>query len=145
MQSDEENIHHASLNIDWEVAKQIVDCLVQSKSTTIVGYYHSFSYAHWFYFLLHHLIDNTSLYRPETDIGFTNKGSGHTGAIIFSYLPVCLRGDPTCKGGERKGEQRPSSSLIPSSPPLLTMVIMFLQFIQLRNQYLRKVLSPFQC
>lgn len=104
MQLDEENIHHASLNVDWAVAKQIVDCLVQSKSTTIVGYYHSFSYAHWFYFLLHHLLDNTSLYRPETDIGFTNKGSDHT-VIIFSYYRYALEGIRLAKEAKEKGNK----------------------------------------
>jgi DNA-binding MurR/RpiR family transcriptional regulator len=102
MQSDEKNIHQASLNIDWDVAKQIVDCLVQSKSTSIVGYYHSFSYAHWFYFLLHHLIDNTSLYRPETDIGFTKKGKDHT-IIIFSYYRYALEGIRLAKEAKENG------------------------------------------
>ncbi|NQD66273.1 MurR/RpiR family transcriptional regulator [Bacillus haikouensis] len=102
MQSDKENIHQASLNIDWKVASQIVDCLVQSKSTSIVGYYHSFSYAHWFYFLLHHLIDDTSLYRPETDIGFTKKGSDHT-VIIFSYYRYALEGIRLAKEAKENG------------------------------------------
>ncbi|XXM72396.1 MurR/RpiR family transcriptional regulator [Lysinibacillus sphaericus] len=102
MQMDEENIHHASESIDWKAAQDIIDCLAETQSTSVVGYYHSFSYAHWFYFLLHHLIDNTSLYRPETDIGFTKPGKEHT-VIIFSYYRYALESIRLAKEAKENG------------------------------------------
>jgi DNA-binding MurR/RpiR family transcriptional regulator len=89
MSIDEINIHQTSRNIDWDTAQKIVDQLVISNAVNIVGYYHSFSYAHWFSFLLNNLLENTTLYRPETDIGITKKGKKNC-VVIFSYYRYAL-------------------------------------------------------
>jgi DNA-binding MurR/RpiR family transcriptional regulator len=89
MNIDAQNILQVSSNIDWEVAEKIVDELVSAKEIKVVGYYHSFSYAHWFSFILDSLLDNTSLYRPETDTGIKGKGREYC-VVIFSYYRYAL-------------------------------------------------------
>ncbi|MBM7587207.1 DNA-binding MurR/RpiR family transcriptional regulator [Bacillus pakistanensis] len=89
MSIDEINIHQTSRNMDWDTAQEIVNQLVISNAISVVGYYHSFSYAHWFSFLLNNLLENTTLYRPETDIGITKKGKKNC-VVIFSYYRYAL-------------------------------------------------------
>jgi DNA-binding MurR/RpiR family transcriptional regulator len=89
MNVDAENIHQAQSYINWKMAEQIVEALILAKDITVVGYYHSFSYAHWFSFILNGLLNNTSLYRPESDVGIRNKGKEHC-IVIFSYYRYAL-------------------------------------------------------
>lgn len=89
MRMDQQNIHQLSSKLDWDTAEKIVDTLVLSKGIIVIGYYHSFSYAHWFSFLLSHLLEQTLLYRPETDTGVKNKGKEYA-VIIFSYYRYAL-------------------------------------------------------
>lgn len=89
MSTDEGIIQQLSENIDWDIAREMVEQIVAAESVKVVGYYQSFSYAHWFSFLLNNLLDNTRLYRPETDIGITKKGDTHC-VVIFSYYRYAL-------------------------------------------------------
>ncbi|MBS4192686.1 MurR/RpiR family transcriptional regulator [Bacillus sp. FJAT-49705] len=89
MSIDEGTINHVAKNIDWDIARKIVDQIVAARSVKIVGYYQSFAYAHWFAYLLNNLLDNTALYRPETDVGITKKGYEHS-VVIFSYYRYAL-------------------------------------------------------
>lgn len=85
MNVDAENIVQASSNIDWKIAEKIVEKLLSAKEITVVGYYQSFSYAHWFSYTLNSLVNNSSLYRPETDVGIRNKGKEYCVVIFSSY------------------------------------------------------------
>ncbi len=89
MNVDAQNILHVSSNMDWNIVEQIVETLLKAKEIKVVGYYHSFSYAHWFSFILNSLLTNTSLYRPETDSGIMNKGNEYC-VVIFSYYRYAL-------------------------------------------------------
>lgn len=89
MNVDAQNILHVSSNMDWNIVERIVETLLKAKEIKVVGYYHSFSYAHWFSFILNSLLTNTSLYRPETDSGIMNKGNEHC-IVIFSYYRYAL-------------------------------------------------------
>ncbi|MGN7397879.1 MurR/RpiR family transcriptional regulator [Peribacillus frigoritolerans] len=89
MNVDAQNILQASSNIDWNIVEQIVEALIKAKEINVVGYYHSFSYAHWFSFILNSLLTNTSLYRPETDIGIIKKGKEHC-VVIFSFYRYAI-------------------------------------------------------
>ncbi|MHC8517848.1 MurR/RpiR family transcriptional regulator [Sporosarcina sp. ITBMC105] len=89
MESDSDNITQIAGHLDWAVAEKIVDCLVEAEAINVIGYYQSFAYAHWFTVLLNTLLGNTTLYRPETDIGMTKRGSGQC-VVIFSYYRYAL-------------------------------------------------------
>lgn len=89
MNMDQQIINQTIPHINWETAANIVDELVKTKSIKVVGYYHSFSYAHWFSFLLNHLLENTHLYRPESDMSIGSKGPEHC-VVIFSYYRYAL-------------------------------------------------------
>lgn len=89
MAMDQKNIAATAASIDWTIGSQIVEALVEAKQIKVVGYYHSFSYAHWFSFLLHFLLKNTYLYRPETDMNIGEKGKEHC-LVIFSYYRYAL-------------------------------------------------------
>ncbi|WP_054950419.1 MurR/RpiR family transcriptional regulator [Numidum massiliense] len=89
MATDEQTIELAARTIEWSVAEDIVEQLVAASAVSVVGYYHSFAFAHWFSFLLGHLLDNVTLYRPETDIGITKKGTNDCVAL-FSYYRYAL-------------------------------------------------------
>ena len=89
MTSDSQNISQAAQYIHWETAETIVNQLVEAKSIHIIGYYQSFSYAHWFTNLLNDLLGNASLYRAETDVGIKAAGKEHC-VVIFSYYRYSL-------------------------------------------------------
>ncbi|MCG3086460.1 MurR/RpiR family transcriptional regulator [Sporosarcina cyprini] len=89
MESDSKNIIQIADSLEWDVAEKIVECLVGAETIKVIGYYQSFAYAHWFTVLLNTLLGNTSLYRPETDIGITKQGSAHS-VVIFSYYRYAL-------------------------------------------------------
>jgi DNA-binding MurR/RpiR family transcriptional regulator len=89
MNVDAQNILQAPSNIDWKMAEQIVETLIQAIEIKVVGYYQSYSYAHWFSFNLNSLLNNSSLYRPETDAVIMNKGKENC-VVIFSYYRYAL-------------------------------------------------------
>lgn len=89
MNVDAENILQATSHINWEIADQIVDTLISAKSVQVVGYYQSFSYAHWFSYTLNNLLNKSTLYRPETDSGIKHKGKEYC-VVIFSYYRYAL-------------------------------------------------------
>jgi len=89
MNVDAQNILLAPSNINWNIAEQIVEALLAAKDIKVVGYYHSYSYAHWFSFILNSLLNNALLYRPETDAGIQKKGKEHC-VVIFSYYRYAL-------------------------------------------------------
>ncbi|MFD5854020.1 MurR/RpiR family transcriptional regulator [Cytobacillus pseudoceanisediminis] len=102
MSIDESIIHQVAKNIDWDIARNIVDQIVGSRSVKIVGYYQSFAYAHWFSYVLNSLLDNTTLYRPETDVGITKDGNEHT-VLIFSYYRYALESIRLAKEAKSNG------------------------------------------
>jgi DNA-binding MurR/RpiR family transcriptional regulator len=89
MKVDAENIQQATSNIDWGVAEQIVEKLLSAKEIKIVGYYQSYSYAHWFSYTLDGLLNKVSLHRPDTDTGIKHKGKEYC-VVIFSYFRYAL-------------------------------------------------------
>lgn len=89
MAIDEQTIQQASRTIEWSVAENIVEKLITASAVSVVGYYHSFAFAHWFSFLLSQLLDNVTLYRPETDVGITKKGANDC-VLLFSYYRYAL-------------------------------------------------------
>ncbi|SDN43950.1 transcriptional regulator, RpiR family [Fictibacillus solisalsi] len=89
MNVDAQNILHAASQTNWSDVESVVEQLLSAKETKIVGYYHSFSYAHWFSFILNSLLNNATLYRPETDTGLRNKGKEYC-VVIFSYYRYAL-------------------------------------------------------
>jgi len=89
MKVDAENILQATSNIDWKIAEQIVEALLSAKEIKVVGYNQSFSYANWFSYTLDGLLNNTSLFRPDTDTGIKYKGKEYC-VVIFSYYRYAL-------------------------------------------------------
>ncbi|KZN99889.1 MurR/RpiR family transcriptional regulator [Pseudobacillus badius] len=89
MESDSKNILQIAEHLDWATIEKIVHSLAGAETIKVIGYYQSFAYAHWFAVLLNSLLDNTTLYRPETDIGLTKQGAAHC-VIIFSYYRYAL-------------------------------------------------------
>lgn len=72
--------------IDENLIKQITDTIINADRRMIVGYYHSFTFAHWLYINLRHYIDDTTLYRAEDDIDLIENLPDNSLLIIFSFF-----------------------------------------------------------
>lgn len=72
--------------IDEHLVKQIIEAIINADRRMIVGYYHSFTFAHWLYINLRHYIDNTMLYRAEDDIDLIEDLPENSLLIIFSFF-----------------------------------------------------------
>lgn len=88
-----EDINNLKSYIDKLESKNyesFVEAVIGSEKLVIAGYYHSFTFAHWFYFNLNYMLDNVSLYRPETDAGVLDFLPKKSSIVIFSFFRYAL-------------------------------------------------------
>ncbi|WP_257348205.1 MurR/RpiR family transcriptional regulator [Pseudalkalibacillus decolorationis] len=90
LKNDISNLSSASSQVDFENMDKIVESIINSEKVIVVGYYHSFTFAHWFYFNLTYTLGNASLYRPETDAGLLDLLPKNSCIIVFSFYRYAL-------------------------------------------------------
>lgn len=76
--------------LDLDDLQLVTDTLMESKKAIIVGFYHSFSLAHWFSSNINYILGNAHLYRPETDVGILEMLPKDSCIVIFSFYRYAL-------------------------------------------------------
>lgn len=76
--------------IEADDLQLVTETLMDSEKAVIVGYYHSFSLAHWFSYNLNYILGNAHLYRPETDVGLLELLPKKSCIFIFSFYRYAL-------------------------------------------------------
>lgn len=90
MKNDITNLKNNIEKMELENMDAIVDTIINSDKVVIAGYYHSFTFAHWFFFNLNYTLGNASLYRPENDAGLLDLLPENSCIIVFSFYRYAL-------------------------------------------------------
>lgn len=78
-------------SMEEEKMEAAVKAITESDKVIIAGYYHSFAFAHWFYFNLNYVLGgNASLYRPENDAGLIHLLPEKSCIVIFSFYRYAM-------------------------------------------------------
>ncbi|MEC5423172.1 MurR/RpiR family transcriptional regulator [Virgibacillus sp. C22-A2] len=90
MQKDISNLKNNIDKLDVDQLNEFVETIINSEKVVIAGYYHSFTFAHWFSFNLNYILRNSSLYRPETDAGLLDLLPEKSCIVVFSFYRYAL-------------------------------------------------------
>lgn len=90
MKNDIRNLEKNIEDLEPENLETTVEAIIESEKVVVAGYYHSFTFAHWFYFNLSYVLGNTSLYRPENDAGLLDLLPKKACIVIFSFYRYAL-------------------------------------------------------
>ena len=89
--------------IEFSKLDAIVDAIINSEKIVVAGYYHSFTFAHWLNFNLNYIIDNASLYRPETDSTLIMRLQENSVLIVFSFYRYAVDTISLAREAKEKG------------------------------------------
>ncbi len=103
MEKDVTLIEKNSQRLNHEQIKKAANMILQSEKNIVIGYYQSFSFAHWLYFNLNFVHNNTVLYRPETDVNLLESATPKTCLIIFSFYRYAMEPIRIAKKAKEKG------------------------------------------
>lgn len=90
MKNDIRNLEKNIEDLESESMETTVETILDSEKVVVAGYYHSFTFAHWFYFNLNYALGNASLYRPENDAGLLDLLPKKACIVIFSFYRYAL-------------------------------------------------------
>ncbi|MDQ0185862.1 DNA-binding MurR/RpiR family transcriptional regulator [Cytobacillus kochii] len=77
-------------SIDIEEVHKAIDQILDSERIIVLGYYQSYSFAHWLYFNLNYILGNATLYRPESDARLLELLPINSCVIVFSFYRYAL-------------------------------------------------------
>ncbi|MFS0750601.1 MurR/RpiR family transcriptional regulator [Oceanobacillus sp. 1P07AA] len=100
---DVKNLKQMKNIIDAEVFNNVVEKILESEKVVVAGYYHSFSFAHWFSFNLNYIVGNASLFRPESDAGILELMPEKSCIIIFSFFRYAVDTIRLAEEAKKKG------------------------------------------
>jgi len=92
-----------SENLDIKAIDEAIQLIINSEKVLVAGYYHSFSFAHWFSYNLNFVRGNASLYRPENDAGLLDFLPENSCVFIFSFYRYALDTIQLAKEAKKKG------------------------------------------
>ncbi len=90
MRNDAKNLEKNIDGLELDKMETTVETIINSEKIIVAGYYHSFTFAHWFYFNLNYALGNASLYRPENDAGLLDLLPSKSCIVIFSFYRYAL-------------------------------------------------------
>ncbi|MED4017791.1 MurR/RpiR family transcriptional regulator [Sutcliffiella cohnii] len=89
--------------IDEAAMGEAIELIIDSEKILVVGYYHSFSFAHWFSYNLNLVKGNADLYRPENDADLLDFLPENSCLIIFSFYRYALDTIRIAEAAKSKG------------------------------------------
>lgn len=103
IEEDVKNLKQMKNIIDVDVLNNVVEKILESEKVVVAGYYHSFSFAHWFSFNLNYILGNASLFRPESDAGVLELMPKNSCIIIFSFFRYAVDTIRLAEEAKKKG------------------------------------------
>ncbi|KGX86350.1 MurR/RpiR family transcriptional regulator [Pontibacillus litoralis] len=103
MQTDLLLLQNTISQLDGALLQQFADTILSKEKVLIVGYYHSFTLAHWLYFNLNLTIGNAELYRPEVDTGLLNHLSDKGCVLVISFYRYAMETIRIAQEAKKKG------------------------------------------
>ncbi|MGM8212406.1 MurR/RpiR family transcriptional regulator [Virgibacillus sp. W0430] len=100
---DMKNLKTTIDHLDENTMEEAVNRIVNSEKIMVVGFYQSFTYAHWCYFNLNYILGNVLLYRPEADAGLLDLMPKNACIILFSYYRYALQTIQLAEEAKNKG------------------------------------------
>ncbi|BAC14666.1 hypothetical protein [Oceanobacillus iheyensis HTE831] len=103
IEEDVKNLKQMKNIIDVDVLNDVIERILDSEKVIVAGYYHSFSFAHWFSFNLNYIVGNASLFRPESDAGILELMPKKSCIIIFSFFRYAIDTIRLAEEAKKKG------------------------------------------
>ncbi|MGJ9457948.1 MurR/RpiR family transcriptional regulator [Oceanobacillus sp. CF4.6] len=103
MRDDISNIKMNMEKMDVKAVDEAVEKIINAEKIIVAGYYHSFTFAHWFSYNLNYILGNATLYRPENDAGLLDLLPKKSCIVIFSFFRYALDTIRLAEEAKKKG------------------------------------------